>query len=197
MPRCCPSSLMPATLIALAAACSSSSGPDSIEKTTGQATDLAGDGGGADLTLVLFEVAGRTVTAVATFDPGTYQADSVLAVFDLDVDENPATGFTTAEPGYAGLGIDYRLEVGNIDPATTRLGARIKRYEGGTFVTVQEQPIAVNEGGFVASVSYDAFHDTDDRLAFRVETSRVLPDGTRSARQDWAPEPAAAPVTVR
>lgn len=196
-----PSSARPLLVLAclglLAGGCSSSTGPQSISKTTGQVSDPTGDGGSADLTAALFEVAAQTATVLVNFSLETYASDSMLAVLDLDVDENPATGFTSNEAGYSGLGIDYRIEIGNIDPVLHKLGARIKCYQGGTFVILQDQPIAVNAGGYVASLSYDAFGDGDDRLAFRVESYRVNGDGTLTPRQDWAPDADAAPVTVR
>ncbi len=186
-----------ALVVLLLAGCTTSTGPDSVSQTSGQASDVAGDGGTADLTFVLFEVAGRTATVVANFDPASYQGDSVVATFDLDVDENPATGFASTDPGYSGLGVDYQLVIGNVDPTTGKIAARITKYQGGVFTFVQDLPIAVNSGGFVASISYDVFGDTDDLLAFRVESHRVNGDGTLSARQDWAPDAGAAPVTVR
>jgi hypothetical protein len=115
-------------------------------------------------------------------------------VFNLDTDEQATTGYTTANPGHAGLGIDCLIELGKVTP-TTR-GARVRLYDNGVFITAVSGEVTVLTAGYEAAFPVTACDD-DGPSVFRTDAFRQVSTVAYSIRQDWLPDAASPPITVR
>lgn len=159
-------------------------------------TDASGDGGIADIVSATIDVADGDMIVRVVLTPGSYQADSMLIQFNLDTDESAATGYTSANPGHVGFGIDCMVEVGKY--AATIRAARVSRWNNGGFVAVANATLRTITNGFEATLPADACED-DGPALLKVDAFRqVVQNGTAgwSTRQDWAPDPGqpAAPL---
>jgi hypothetical protein len=126
--------------------------------------------------------------------PESFQADSMLLVFNLDTDENPATGYTSANPGHVGFGIDCQIQLGKY--ASNTRAARVSRWENGGFVATANAAVTVVANGYSAVLPAEACGD-DGPALLKVDAFRQLTAQTWSTRQDWAPDPGQPPVQVR
>ena len=161
---------------------------------SGQAADPSGDGGTADLIFASLEVIGSNIKLRAEVTPGSFHRDSLLVVFNLDADEQAATGYTTANPGHSGLGIDCLIELGKVTPGI--LGARVRSYENGVFITAASAEVTSLSQGYEATVPLGACGD-DGQALMRIEAFRQVSAQAYTIRQDWLPDPIIAPIAVR
>jgi hypothetical protein len=161
----------------------------------GESADPSGDGGVADLVFASFEVIGSNIRVRAELSPDTFHRDSILVEFDLDTDENAATGYTTPNPGHVGIGIDCLIELGKVAPAN--LGVRVRRFEAGSFVSTVVAAATPLTNGYEATVPLSGCAD-DGRALLRVGSFRQVGNlGGTTVRQDWLPDPPGVPIAVR
>ena len=122
-------------LVAILALAGCTESDNSPEGTFNAAvTDPAGDGGTADVVSATLDIADGNMLVRVVVTPASFQADSMLLVFNLDTDENPATGYTSANPGHVGFGIDCMIQLGKYSSDTR--AARVSRWENGGFVAI-------------------------------------------------------------
>jgi len=169
-------------------------GTSDPQSVSASITDPAGDGGMADIVSATIDIAGSDITVQVIFTAESFQADSMLVQFNLDTDESAATGYTTANPGHVGFGIDCMIELGKYS-ATTR-AARISRWQGNTFVPAANATLRVITNGFEATVPASACDD-DGPALLKVDAFRQLSATTYSTRQDWAPDAGQPAVPLR
>ena len=157
-------------------------------------SDPSGDGGTADVVSATLDIDGGDMVVRIVLTPASFQADSMLLVFNLDTDENPATGYTTANPGHVGFGIDCMIQLGKYSSNTR--AARVSRWENGTFNATANATLTVITNGYEATLPAEACAD-DGPALLKVDAFRQLTAQTWSTRQDWAPDPGQPPVQVR
>ena len=181
------------SLLLAALACgSSSAGPE--VSLSASISDPATDGSSADIVNAEVEVIGSDMFLTVTFTPESFHRDSIVVQFNFDTDENAATGYTTANPGHVGFGIDCLVEVGKI--TTTSRGARVKRWDTGIFVTAINGFLQDMTNGFKAQVPADACED-DGPALLKVDSFRQLSATAYTTRRDWAPDPGAPAAELR
>lgn len=180
--------------LTLAAACGDSDPGGPSVLLSAEANDPAGDGGVADLIFASLEVVDAEIRVRAELTAGTFHGDSMLVTFNLDTDEQSGTGYTTANPGHAGIGIDCLIELGKT--SLTTLGARVRQFENGSFVTTLSVDVTTVGQGYEATVPLSACDD-DGRAVLRIDAFRQLSDIGYSIRQDWLPDAGTAPLLVR
>ena len=149
---------------------------------------------GADIVSADVEVIGTDMFLTVTFTPESFHSDSVVAQFNFDTDENAATGYTTANAGHVGFGIDCLVEVGKI--TTSSRGARVKRWDTGIFVTAINGFLQDIPNGFKAQVPADACED-DGPALLKVDSFRQFSDIAYTTRRDWAPDPGQPAAQLR
>jgi hypothetical protein len=181
-----------ASLLATLACASNSAGPEVL--LSAAISDPAGDGSSADIVSADVEVIGTDMFLTVTFTPESFHSDSVVVQFNFDTDENAATGYTTANPGHVGFGIDCLVEVGKI--TTTARGARVKRWDTGVFVTAINGFLQDITNGFKAQVPADACED-DGPALLKVDSFRQLSATAYTTRRDWAPDPGQPAAQLR
>ena len=157
-------------------------------------TDPSGDGGSADVISATLDIAGGEMRARIVLTPGSFQADSMLLVFNLDTDENPATGYTSANPGHVGFGIDCQIQLGKY--ASNTRAARVSRWENGGFIAAANATLTVIANGYEATLPGEACDD-DGPALLKVDAFRQLSAQSWTTRQDWAPDPGQPPVPLR
>lgn len=181
-------------LVALALPSGCVSGTIDPQAVSASITDPAGDGGVADIVSATIDVSGSDITVQVVFTPASFQADSMLVQFNLDTDESAATGYTTANPGHVGFGIDCMIELGKYS-ANTR-AARVSRWQGGTFVPTVNATLRIITNGYEATVPSSACDD-DGPALLKVDAFRQLAATTYTTRQDWAPDPGQPAAALR
>ncbi len=180
-------------VLALAAGCGSETATPGVT-LSGSLTDPSGDGGVADVVSASVEVAGDDMVLTAEFTPGTFHGDSLLVGVHFDTDENPGTGYTTANPGHAGFGIDCFVVFGKLTGSSS--GVRVERFDSGIFIPVAAGTLRLLANGLEATVPADACED-DGPALFKVDAFRQLTAIGFTVRQDWAPDPGQAAATLR
>ena len=180
------------SVLATLGCASSSTGPEVL--LSASITDPAGDGSSADIVSAEVEVIGTDMFLTVTFTPDSFESDSNVVQFNLDTDENAATGYTTSNPGHVGFGIDCLIEVGKI--TTTTRGARVKRWDTGVFVTVINGFLQDITNGFKAQVPADACED-DGPALLKVDSFRQVSATAYTTRRDWAPDPGEPAAQIR
>lgn len=180
------------TALAAAGACGASTDPET--SLTASITDPSGDGGTADVVSSRVTITGNTIYLRVTFTPTTYFPDSMLVQFNLDTDENPATGYTTVNPGHVGFGIDCLIAVGKLTVNTS--GARVSRWDNGTFVAAANGSFITITNGYEATAPLSACDD-DGEAQLKVDAFRQVGSTGFSTRQDWAPDPGQPAVLIR
>ena len=180
------------SLLATLACASSTAGPEVLLSASIQ--DPGGDGSSADIVSAEVEVIGIDMFLTVTFTPESFHSDSVVVQFNFDSDENAATGYTTANPGHVGFGIDCLVEVGKI--TTTSRGARVKRWDSGVFVTAINGFLQDNSSGFKAQIPADACED-DGPALLKVDSFRQVSATAYTTRRDWAPDPGQPAAQLR
>ena len=181
-------------LLALAAAGACGASTDPEASLSASMTDPSGDGGSADIVSARVTITGNTVYVRVVFTPQTYFADSMLVQFNLDTDEDPATGYTTANPGHVGFGIDCLITVGKL--TTTTSGARVSRWDNGTFVAAANGSFITIANGYEATAPLSACDD-DGEAQLKVDAFRQVGGTGYTTRQDWAPDPGQPAVLIR
>lgn len=179
-------------LLAALACGGGSAGPE--VSLTASISDPVGDGSSADIVSAEVEVIGVDMFLTVRFTPEGFHSDSIVAQFNFDTDENAATGYTTANPGHVGFGIDCLVEVGKI--TTTTRGARVKRWDTGIFVTVINGFMQDVTNGFKAQIPADACED-DGPALLKVDSFRQLSATAYTTRRDWAPDPGQPAAALR
>lgn len=157
-------------------------------------TDPSGDGGSADVISATLDIAGGEMRARIVLTSASFKADSMLLVFNLDTDENAATGYTSVNPGHVGFGIDCQIQLGKY--ASDTRAARVSRWENGTFIATANATLTVITNGYEATLPGEACDD-DGPALLKVDAFRQLSTQTWSVRQDWAPDPGQPPVQLR
>ena len=157
-------------------------------------SDPSGDGGTADVVSATLNIAEGEMLVRIVLAPGSFQADSMLLVFNLDTDENAVTGYTSANPGHLGFGIDCQIQLGKY--ASNTRAARVSRWDNGGFVATANATLTVITNGYEATLPAEACDD-DGPALLKVEAFRQLSAQAWSTRQDWAPDPGQPPVQVR
>ncbi len=179
--------------LAMASGCNvgGTSDPDSVSASI---TDAAGDGGLADIVSATIDVAGSDITVRVIFTADSFHPDSMLVQFNLDTDELAATGYTTANPGHVGFGIDCMVELGKYS-ANTR-AARVSRWRNTIFVPAANATLRLIANGYEATLPSGACEDNGPAL-LKVDAFRQLSADTYTTRQDWAPDPGQPAVPLR
>jgi len=157
-------------------------------------TDPSGDGGTADVVSATLAIEGGDMLVRIVLSPGSFTADSMLLVFNLDTDENGATGYTSANPGHVGFGIDCQIQLGKY--ASNTRAARVSIWDNGGFIATANATLTVIANGYEATLPAEACED-DGPALLKVDAFRQLSAQTWSTRQDWAPEAGQPPVQVR
>jgi hypothetical protein len=184
--------LLAATILVLSGCVEADDSPEGTFSAV--VTDPAGDGGTADVVSATLDIADGNMLVRVVLTPASFQADSMLLVFNLDTDENPATGYTSANPGHVGFGIDCMIQLGKYAPDIR--AARVSRWENGGFVAIANAALTVITNGYEATLPASSCDD-DGRALLKVDTFRQLSAQAWSTRQDWAPDPGQPPVEVR
>jgi len=175
-----------------AAGCGGNTEPETT--LSASLTDPAGDGGVADVVSAAIDVAGNDMIVRVVFTPGSFHTDSMLVQFNLDTDENAATGYTTANPGHVGFGIDCMIELGKYAPTTK--AARVSRWSNGVFIAAANATLSTITNGYEATVPAEACDD-DGPALLKVDAFRQLGTNSYSTRQDWAPDPGQPAIPLR
>jgi hypothetical protein len=184
--------IISAFLLSAIGCASSTAGPEVL--LSASISDPAGDGSSADIVSAEVEVIGTDMFLTVTFTPESFHRDSVVVQFNFDSDENAATGYTTANPGHVGFGIDCLVEVGKI--TTTSRGARVKRWDSGVFVTAINGFLQDMTNGFKAQIPADACED-DGPALLKVDSFRQVSETAYTTRRDWAPDPGLPAAQLR
>ena len=184
--------LLAVTLLALSSCTESDNFPEgSVDAAV---TDPAGDGGTADVVSATLSIGEEVMLVRVVLTPASFQADSMLLVFNLDTDENPATGYTSANPGHVGFGIDCMIQLGKY--ASDTRAARVSRWENGGFIAIANATLTVIANGYEATLPSNSCDD-DGPALLKVDAFRQLSAQAWSTRQDWAPDAGQPPVELR
>jgi len=184
--------LLAATILVLSGCVEADESPQGT--LSAAVTDPAGDGGTADVVSATLDIAEGSMLVRVVLTPASFQADSMLLVFNLDTDENPATGYTSANPGHVGFGIDCMIQLGKY--ASDTRAARVSRWDNGGFIASANATLTVITNGYEATLPASACDD-DGPALLKVDAFRQLSAQTWSTRQDWAPDPGLPPARLQ
>jgi hypothetical protein len=154
-------------------------------------TDPAGDAGAGNPDLVsgTASAGNGNLTLSLQFAPETFDPATTHALFDLDIDENPATGFQGIDNGghdTGVLGVDYLVFMGSASEAGN---ATILRFNGEGFTTVGTVPVSFSTDGMSVVIPLSLLGNDDGQMTFRVEVQTQLTSApTYTAVLDWMPD---------
>jgi hypothetical protein len=167
-----------------------------LSRTVGDAT---GDNPTVDLTSGTVTVDGQNLTLTARFGPGFDPATSA-AVFNLDTDQNIATG----NPGpVTGGGLDEQATGNeyfvwlypNFD-ANSPTRAAVYKYQGPSSFSFEGYfPLTVLADGYTATIPLSTFSD-DGLLNFKVTSAKQLSTNGFTGLLDSAPDVNLAPGSI-
>ena len=151
-------------------------------------------GGNLRLTVLLGEISSE-VGRVSTFDPATTHI-----IVNLDVDQNPNTGFAGVDAAHndaAIFGTDYLVEMGSESEGST---AKVLQFVNGafslvgTFPVTQLQNLDGNPEGLQVTIPLSALGNDDGQMNFKVVVQSQL-DATPSYTGilDYMPDLTLAP----
>jgi len=104
------------------------------------------------------------------FAPGTFDATAAHVVFNLDADQNPATGFPGVDAAHndaALLGADYQVVLGSKSEGGT---AKVLRWDAasGSFLLVATEPVSAGLTGYDVTVPLAVLGNDDGQMNFKV-----------------------------
>jgi len=104
------------------------------------------------------------------FAPGTFDATAAHVVFNLDTDQNPATGFPGVDAAHndaALLGADYQVVLGSNSEGGT---AKVLRWDAasGSFLLVATEPVSAGLAGYDGTVPLAVLGNDDGQMNFKV-----------------------------
>ncbi|PYP13495.1 MAG: hypothetical protein DMD56_00390 [Gemmatimonadetes bacterium] len=104
------------------------------------------------------------------FAPGTFDATAAHVVFNLDTDQNPATGFPGVDAAHSDaalLGADYQVVLGSNSEGGT---AKVLRWDAasGSFLLVATEPVSAGLAGYDVTVPLAVLGNDDGQMNFKV-----------------------------
>src|SRR5207253_3149954 len=161
------------------------SAPDSVSvlaSATTSVTEPAGDATidsrvqvSPDLVSATVSTDGGTLTVEVRFAPGTFNPATSLAQFNLDIDQNPATGspgVDSAQNERALMGVEFIVNIG----ANLGAQAEVRKFTGqsNSFNLVGTVPSVVLANGYRVSIPLTLLDNDDGRLNFKVTASALI-----------------------
>jgi len=129
------------------------------------------------------------LTLSVQFAPGTFDPATTHALFNLDIDENPATGFQGIDNGgrdVGVLGVEYLVFLGS---ASEGGNATIMRFNGEGFSTIGTAPVSFSINGMDVVIPLSLLGNDDGQVTFRVEVqTQTSPSPAYTGVLDWMPD---------
>jgi len=154
-------------------------------------TDPVGDAGtgNPDLVSGMASAGNGNLTLSVQFAPGTFDPATTHALFNLDIDENPATGFQGIDNGgrdVGVLGVEYLVFLGS---ASEGGNATIMRFNGEGFSTIGTAPVSFSINGMDVVIPLSLLGNDDGQVTFRVEVqTQTSPSPAYTGVLDWMPD---------
>jgi len=153
-----------------------------------------------DLVSATAMAGGGSLALSVRFAPGTFDATAAHVFFNLDTDQNPATGFPGVDAAHndaALLGSDYLVVMGSNAESGT---AKVLRWDAASsaFMLVTTEPVTVGLAGYDVTVPLAVLGNDDGQMNFKVVVQSQLP-GLQvgyTGVQDYLPDIGAAPGTL-
>jgi len=167
----------------------------------GEVSDPSGDAisGRSDLIHGSVLVAGESATMVAQFAPGTFDRSKTAVTFDLDLDENPATGHpgidSTGIPDRDLLGIDFFVQLDALKGRAT-----VFKYGGSpnVFTVIGDFPLVVNSDSIETTIPLSLIgQEGDGRMAFKCVSFEHITTTSFTQVLDVMPDVGLRPGVVR
>ena len=186
-------------VLVLVSSCGETTTQPTPRNLRGDVTDPAGDtrsspsGVAPDLRSGSIEINAATNAMLISVRcaPGTFNSATTIVQFDLDLDQNPATGSP-----FEGLGLEYIVNMGSPLNAGQ---AQVFRFVGGAGTGYQlvnvPLPVTVVADGIDVSIPLSVIGNDDGRMTFRVVTSVHLGGNTSTGILDYMPD-SGAPAGV-
>ena len=163
-------------------------------------TDPVGDAGegNPDLLTGVATAGNGNLALSVRFAPGTFNPATTHALFNLDIDGNPATGFQGIDNGahdVGVLGVEYLVFLGSASEAGN---ATILHFNGVGFTTVGTVPVTFSPDGMDVVIPLALLGNDDGQMTFRVEVqTQLTPTPSYTPALDWMPDTTLPPGSLQ